>query len=65
MNAIQKIRRAWAHRGGRDPVLELFINAPEVDEPLTEQEEAGLLEARAESDRGETVTLEEAFREFE
>jgi hypothetical protein len=65
MNAIQRIRSVWAHRGGRDPVLELFMSAPEVDEPLTEEEEAGLRRARAESERGEVVSLEEAFREFE
>jgi hypothetical protein len=65
MNAIQKFRSAWSHRGGRDAVLEFFANAPEVDEPLTEEEETGLREARAESKRGETVSLEEAFRELE
>ena len=62
MNAIQKLRSAWAHRGGRDPVLEAFMNAPVVDEPLTPEEEESCQEAWEEYKRGESVPLEELNR---
>ncbi len=54
-----------AHHRERDPVLEAFQNAPEVDEPLTPEEEASLDEARAEYERGESVALDEFMREFD
>ncbi len=62
MNAIQKIRHVWAHRGGRDPVLEFFMNAPVDDEPVTPEEEAAVRESRAAYERGEGITLEELKR---
>lgn len=55
-----------ARRREHDPVLEFLNNAPEVDEPLTpEEEEASLDEARAEYKRGESVPLDEFMREFD
>jgi hypothetical protein len=52
-------------RREHDPVLELFNNAPVVDEPLTDEERASLDEARAEYERGETVPLDEFMRELD
>ncbi|HEY3021039.1 MAG TPA: hypothetical protein VGJ32_12655 [Solirubrobacteraceae bacterium] len=46
-----------------DPVLEFFDDAPEVDEPLTPEEEASLEEAWAQ--RGDSVSLDEVRREFD
>ena len=52
-----------ARRRERDPLLELFENAPEVDEPLTPEERASLDEAWEK--RHDSVPLDEFMREFE
>lgn len=52
-----------AQRRGADSVLEFFNNAPEVDEPLTPDEEASLEDAWAQ--RGDSVSLDEFRREFD
>ncbi|MGH2968408.1 MAG: hypothetical protein ACRDK0_04995 [Solirubrobacteraceae bacterium] len=44
-------------RRGRDPVIELFENAPEDDEPSTPEEDASADEAWAQ--RGEAVSLDQ------
>jgi hypothetical protein len=54
-----------ARRREPDPVLAFINNAPEVDEPLTPEEEASLDEAWAEYKRGESVPLDEFLREFD
>jgi hypothetical protein len=41
-----------------DPVLRAFLKAPEDDEPVTEEEEAAIAEAKAEIDRGEGIPWE-------
>jgi hypothetical protein len=41
-----------------DPVLRAFLEAPEDDEPVTEEEEAAIAEAKAEIDRGEGIPWE-------
>jgi hypothetical protein len=46
----------------RDPVLESLANAPEDDEPLTEEDERAIEEAREEVRRGEVLTHEEVRR---
>jgi hypothetical protein len=48
-----------AHRRERDPMIEAFENAPLDDEPLTEEDERALDEARAAYRRGETVPLDQ------
>jgi hypothetical protein len=45
-----------------DPVGLAFLNAPEEDEETTAEDIADLEATRAEFERGETVTLEEAMR---
>jgi hypothetical protein len=50
-------------REERDPVLDFFNNAPEVDEPLTPEERASLDEAWAQ--RHDSVPLDEFMREFD
>jgi hypothetical protein len=45
-----------------DPVLELFANAPEDDEPLTSEDEQSIAEAWAQRD--DTVSLDELKREL-
>jgi hypothetical protein len=52
-----------ARRREPDPVLEFFNNAPEVDEPLTREEEASLEEAWAQ--RHDSVSLDEFRRELD
>lgn len=48
--------------GDADPVLRALANAPFDDEPETDEERAGVAEARAEADRGELIPHEEALR---
>jgi hypothetical protein len=45
-----------------DPVLRAFLEAPEDDEPVTEEDIAAIEEARAERTRGELIPLEEVAR---
>jgi hypothetical protein len=52
-----------ASRRDSDPVFAYFNNAPEVDEPLTPEEQASLEEAWAQ--RGDSVPLDELRRELE
>jgi hypothetical protein len=48
-----------------DPMLQALANAPEDDEPWTEEDEAAVQEARDELARGEpTISHEEIKREF-
>ena len=42
-----------------DPVLLAFLNAPEDDEPLTDEDIAAIEEGRADIAAGRTVPLEE------
>ena len=46
-----------------DPVLRLLEEAPEVDEPLTREEEEALRESREGRQRGEWLTDEDVRRE--
>lgn len=61
----EKVLEIIARRRDRDPVRAFFEDAPEDDEPLTDEERASLDEGRAEYERGETVPLDEFMREFE
>lgn len=47
-----------------DPVVAIFRDAPEDDEPLTSEEEAALAEADADVAAGRTVPLEEVERRY-
>ncbi len=47
-----------------DPVLRAFLNAPEDDEPETEEERAAVEEAYEALARGEVVSDEELRREL-
>lgn len=47
-----------------DPVLQAFLNAPEDDEPLTEDELKAIEEGEEAIKRGETEPLEDVLREF-
>ncbi len=47
-----------------DPVLAAVLAAPIDDEPVTEEEERGVAEAREEYRRGEAVPLDEIRHEF-
>jgi len=48
----------------RDPLTLLLDNAPIDDEPVTEEEERAVQEARDEIERGETISLEQLKREL-
>ena len=48
-----------------DPVVVAFRDATVDDEPFTEEEEAAVAEAKADIAAGQTVSLDEAMREFE
>jgi predicted transcriptional regulator len=47
-----------------DPVIAVFRDAPEDDEPWTEDDEAAAAEGRADIAAGRTVSLDQAMREF-
>ena len=47
---------------GDDPVLRLLKNAPEDDEPVTDEDEAALEEAYAELDTGAPTMSVDEFR---
>lgn len=47
-----------------DPMIAAFRDAPEDDEPWTEEDEAAAVEGRADIAAGRTVSLEEIKREF-
>jgi len=53
-----------ARRRERDPLIELFENAPEDDEPSTPEEDASADEAWESYKRGEAVSMDEIRREF-
>jgi hypothetical protein len=53
-----------ALRAEDDPVLHALLNAPDDDEPETEEERAAVQEAREASARGDVYTLEEVSREL-
>jgi hypothetical protein len=80
MTAKEKLRRAVedlseleaaqtltfiARRHETDPMVEAFENAPEDDEPFTEEEAAEADEAWAQYKCGEAVPLDEIRHEFE
>ncbi len=48
-----------------DPVLVAFREAPEDDEPWTEEDETAAAEGRDDIAAGRTVSLDEAMREFD
>jgi hypothetical protein len=50
-------------RGQRDALGELLEGAPMDDEPTTPEEDASVLEARAEVARGEVLSADEIRRE--
>jgi hypothetical protein len=47
-----------------DPVLRAFREAPEDDEPFTEEDEAAVAEADADFAAGRTVSLEELEKKY-
>ena len=47
-----------------DPVLQAFLDAPEDDEPVTEEDLKAIEEAEEAIARGETESLEDVLREF-
>lgn len=46
------------------PVVRVFRDAPEDDEPWTETDEAAAAEGRADIAAGRTVSLDEAMRKL-
>lgn len=47
-----------------DPLLLALANAPEDDEPWTEEDEAAVAESRADFAAGRTISLEEMPRKY-
>jgi len=62
LNAARRFLEYIRHHG--DPFLKKLMEAPIDDEPVTEEEEALVAEAREELTRGETISHEEVKREF-
>jgi len=62
LNAARRFVEYLRHHG--DPLLKKLMEAPIDDEPVTEEEEALVAEAREELARGETISHEEVKREF-
>jgi hypothetical protein len=54
----------FLHGVGADPLLQALMEAPEDDEPVTEEEEAAVREARAAIERGETAPWEVVKQEL-
>jgi hypothetical protein len=54
-----------SRRRERDPLIELFENAPEDDEPSTPEEDASAHEAWESYRRGEAVSMDEIRRELD
>lgn len=52
-------------REPRDPLTEFLDQAPLDDEPVTDEEERSVQEARDEIARGETISLEQLKRELQ
>jgi hypothetical protein len=50
---------------GREPMLELLDGAPLDDEPTSDDEEAGVREAKADIERGEVFSAEQIRRELD
>lgn len=61
--ARRALRALEASLGG-DPVRAFFDAAPLDDEPVSAEEDAAVAEARAEVERGATVSLEQARRQL-
>lgn len=55
---------AGALRALNDPVLRAFRNAPEDDEPTTDEDLAAIAEGNAAYERGETVPLADVMAEL-
>ena len=47
-----------------DPVLQAFLDAPEDDEPITEEDLKDIEEGRKAIAKGETESLDDVMREF-
>ena len=54
-----------AARRGRDALSEVLDNAPLDDEPVSEEEERAVQQAREEIARGETISLDQLKRELQ
>jgi predicted transcriptional regulator len=53
-----------SRREADDPVIATFRDAPQDDEPWTDEDEAAATEGRADIAAGRTVSLDEAMREL-
>ena len=61
----EELRRVLEkHLAKNDPVLRAFLEAPEDDEPETEEERAAVAEAYEDIARGEVISFEELKREM-
>jgi hypothetical protein len=47
-----------------DPMILAFANAPEDDEPWTDEDEAAVAESRAEFAARRTISLEEILKKY-
>jgi len=47
-----------------DPMLVVLMNAPEDDEPLTDEDRAAIAEGKADIARGDVVSADEMKRRF-
>jgi len=47
-----------------DPMLVVLLNAPEDDEPLTDEDRAAIAEGKADIARGDVVSADEMKRRF-
>jgi hypothetical protein len=50
--------------GENDPMILAFANAPEDDEPWTDEDEAAVAESRADFAAGRTVSLEAILKKY-
>jgi hypothetical protein len=62
--AAQRFLEFLINKAARDPVLQAFLDAPEDDEPVTEEDLRDIEQGKRAIARGETESLEDVMREF-
>jgi hypothetical protein len=61
---LEPVLEFIASRGGEDPVIAAFRDAPEDDEPFTAEDEAAVREADEDIAAGRTVSHAEMLRKY-
>ena len=63
LETVLRVVESMQSQGERDPMLEMLENAPEDDEPLSEEERTALEEARTDKALGRMMPWEQVREE--